>query len=114
MNGKHTAGPWKVGNVITDKSYPYQQLRAAVDAECLRAITCGKWIIATADGPTSNERDANAHLIASAPQLLEALKTAIRYLAHPDVLAVTNQMAMPGQLVLTRLYATIKAAEVKP
>ena len=68
------SGQWKVGEIITDKSYPYQQLRAAVDAECLRAITCGKWIIATADGPTSKERDDNARLIASAPRMYDWMK----------------------------------------
>jgi len=47
----------------------------------------------------------------AAPELLEALKMAVRYLEHPDVLAVTNQMALQGQVVVDRTRAAITAAE---
>jgi hypothetical protein len=43
--------------------------------------------------------------------LLEALKMALRYLEHPDVLAVTNLMAMPGALIVQRTRAAIAQAE---
>jgi hypothetical protein len=54
---------------------------------------------------------ADARMIAAAPDMLEALKTALRYLEHPDVLAVTSEMAMPGQLVVDRINETIRKAE---
>ncbi len=44
-------------------------------------------------------------------ELLAALKMAVRYLDHPDVLAVTEKMALPGDLLVKRLYATIEKTE---
>jgi hypothetical protein len=57
------------------------------------------------------ERQQDARLIASSPELLEALMMAVRYLEHPDVLAVTNLMALPGQVVIDRIRAAIAKAE---
>lgn len=47
----------------------------------------------------------------AAPELLEALRMALRYLEHPDVLAITKQMAMPGSVIVERTHAIIDKAE---
>ncbi len=44
-------------------------------------------------------------------ELLAELKMAVRYLEHPDVLAVTEKMALPGGLLVKRLYITIEKLE---
>ncbi len=74
---KHTAGPWTVLGVDCVDGMKF------VDIECGEVATKSCRSIAyvrTADGgDTVTEQDmANAHLIAAAPDLLEALKLFVR------------------------------------
>lgn len=72
MSTKHTPGPWKISNTLS-----YE-------------IHNGKGIIAypnqgTKDsGIPNTEARANAHLIASAPELFEAAQIAYACLRRPD------------------------------
>jgi hypothetical protein len=62
---QHTPGPWRVDGLL------------------IKAIDHGKWFgIAKAGGTklTIEGNMANARLIATAPELLEALQTAVHYL----------------------------------
>jgi hypothetical protein len=59
---KHTPGPWKPGK------------DGLVNGDGIRVADCG-WDV------EGEEREANAQLIAAAPDLLEALKTAVAFIA---------------------------------
>lgn len=75
---KHTPGPWKV----------YAECDQIVVAEDsvygVQVADCGK---PNGDEyqPREGEAEANARLIASAPELLEALKYALAFLDRPDI-----------------------------
>lgn len=60
---KHTRGPWKV--IGPDSMHPSQ------------AMVCATIGVQIYSAPLTNETEANAHLIAAAPDLLEALKEAL-------------------------------------
>lgn len=78
------------------------------------SITMQGQVVATAiapDGASIEERRANANLIAAAPELMARLQLAIRYLEHPDVLAVIDDMAMPGSIVLRQCREAVAHAK---
>lgn len=72
IDGKHTPGPWFVVNV-GDEDEPMYTVKAARIAgkEPRHEVA----LCATGDSPQEMET-ANAHLIAAAPEMLEALKRA--------------------------------------
>lgn len=72
MSGKHTPGPWTVR--CSSKGYPYQ-IEAPNGSRGPGGITCVTRRAAISF-PTSTEGQANARLIAAAPDLLEALEAA--------------------------------------
>jgi hypothetical protein len=75
----HTPGPWEVGSEGNGKpGYVYcnNSLGSAV------AIVFGKPLRLTVFSP--EEEEANARLIAAAPDLLAALKFAQSIIGHPD------------------------------
>jgi hypothetical protein len=47
---------------------------------------------------------------ATVADLEACLKLAVRYLEHPDVLAITTNMALPGETVIERIHAALKKA----
>jgi hypothetical protein len=61
MSAQHTPGPWSLGSSLTD-GYHFKRIEATVNGK--------RRYIATVD--IEND-DANARLIAAAPDLLEAL-----------------------------------------
>ena len=71
---KHTSGPWKV---VTDRTE--EGVMCSVYAGPIEVALCG-----TGDVSDDTER-ANAHLIAAAPEMLEALKEAKRLLDQTDI-----------------------------
>jgi hypothetical protein len=62
---KHTAGPWKVsdGAVLSDKLNAY-----------------GNWIVVSCERERTEEDEANLKLIAASPDMLAALKEAVKTL----------------------------------
>ena len=90
---KHTPGPWKydgIKHVFLD-DVPFQKI-----AEINRYLP-----------EFEDESDANARLIATAPQLLEALMMA---LDDSEVMAPDGKPLCVGPDTLTRMRAAIKAA----
>ena len=88
----HTPAPWKATKEWNGESWKIK----------------GNYSIATIIATSKaslEEKEANARLIASAPELLAMLELATRYLEHPDVLAVTREM------VLSRARAAIAKAQ---
>lgn len=93
MNKNHTSGPWHVAESPNHHS-PF--------------ITnaTGKGTIANSvHGTTSAEQEANARLIAAAPELLEACETALENLAP---------LYSSEHLVMKRLRAAIAKATQQP
>lgn len=73
---KHTPGPWKVfenpeGLPVVESTGPHADAVAHI-----------RWARREADGA---EVDANARLIAAAPDLLEALRLAIQFVEKPKL-----------------------------
>ena len=74
MSGKHTPGPWTVR--CSSKGYPYQ-IEAPNGSRGPGGITCvTRW--AAISFPTSTEGQANARLIAAAPDMFAILQDACR------------------------------------
>ena len=90
MQTQHTPGPWKQ-NVRPDHSMEIQAAAGFPIAVMTMAA----------------HRQANARLIASAPDLLEALKSCVQFIdAHANVLEVAN-----GSPITCAARATIAMAE---
>jgi hypothetical protein len=73
MGAKHTPGPWCVAG--TDQNL--QPIVSTVKGD-LELVTCWHHCI----GSMETQAHANARLIASAPDLLEACQTALAYCEH--------------------------------
>jgi len=69
----------------------------------------------SANGIPSELDRANAEFIVTAcnnhDALIAMLELAIRYLEHPDVLAVTKDMALSGEAVNERIRTALKQAK---
>ena len=101
----HTPAPWKMEELESNHNgYDWKTftIRSPQNA-CLA-------IIGNDDRLHANQSQANARLIAAAPELLAILELAYRYLSHPDVLAITNNMALSGEIVNKRIAVAIKEA----
>lgn len=72
---KHTPGPWRTDE--NDHDAPYQNIR--IEAEKNRTV-CIVWVDDAPDHAFNAEQEANARLIAAAPDLLDALKAASNYI----------------------------------
>lgn len=87
----HTRGPWRVGNLASYDGctgQPYRNIWAGEDEDATvvaRAIR--------SEGAMSNDVDADAHLIAAAPDLLEACKQWISERENPVPCWVMKQDA---------------------
>ena len=66
---QHTPGPWKLGKRLPEGSI-------SIDADDHQMLATCVWVMSDAEflGETSPECEANAHLIAAAPELLAALE----------------------------------------
>ena len=74
---KHTPGPWILDEESIDLlDFELETHRIWINADGMH--------IGYVDGPRTEERKANARLIAAAPDLLEALKEIVKSLADQD------------------------------
>lgn len=79
MTAQHTPGPWSVEKCVANHLHPYYEqgtIIQTVDSEV--ADEC----IATIE--VSERDEANAYLIAAAPELLEALEGLVENIPHHD------------------------------
>lgn len=72
---EHTPGPWRIGEKPTGEAHPWivgerDMERAIFGADSIKLAVCEQWY----GEPESAEAEANARLIASAPELLAALE----------------------------------------
>jgi acyl CoA:acetate/3-ketoacid CoA transferase len=76
---KHTLGPWKTDDIESGDCQRYVLAGNHEEAQIIARITLKTFV-----GPTQSESEANARLIAAAPELLEALVsfTKSRYIRH--------------------------------
>lgn len=72
---KHTLGPWQVGTAFDN----YGETEIAIE----HMTPAGNLVVAVALGGLQGQ-DANASLIAAAPDLLDALKAIVKSLAEQD------------------------------
>jgi hypothetical protein len=82
-NRQHTPGPWYVGTEFNDQGrhiYAAQKVRHEDGDEWHPLIAC------TDDDERLVDWQANAVLIAAAPDLMEALKLAVRQNSHDMVM----------------------------
>lgn len=94
---KHTSGPWEADAEFPDRLFVPDYGRIWINGYDSEG---GPIHIGYVDGPRTVERMANAHLIAAAPELLEALEECI--------VAVDN-----GEFPSFKLYSAARAAIAK-
>lgn len=97
---KHTPGPWHVDN--------HQDAN-----HCVINPRAGNWIAVLQHNGELHapQQEANARLMAAAPNLLAQCRAALRYLQHPDVQAITHGFALPGSVIERRIEEAISEAE---
>lgn len=103
MNHKHTAGPWQdTGEYdkkpFSDKGWLYTTIIADNSEKPALAIVYGE---------TKQECQANAAVIAAAPELLEALQTVLSRVEHTNIHTPIGEMQDTWQI----LRAAIAKAE---
>ena len=74
----HTPGPWHYSEVIRGRDQYYRQIRA--DFKIAEVHACHSGVAGTKKGRAEDE--ANARLIAAAPELLEQCKLFEKVLTH--------------------------------
>lgn len=95
MTSKHTPGPWVVHDHPTD---PYQYGHHVTTADGLTVCSVTYQLpVSTPHGVEEATRVANAHLIAAAPELLEALIKADQMFRDVGFIAEADRLR-PGSL----------------
>lgn len=77
---KHTPGPWKVDKTYIPIKGAVKRKKLEVRAHVENLLLGNGWSL-LADVTYSTNAEADAHLIAAAPELLEALKALV---SHPN------------------------------
>jgi hypothetical protein len=72
---KHTLGPWKTDDIESGDCNRYVLAGNHEEAQIIARITLKTFV-----GPTQSESEANARLIAAAPELLEALRNILMHI----------------------------------
>lgn len=81
---EHTPGPW-----ITDDYNPSDQYRHVMNGNGRCAPYIARLPLRSGDNPT-HEQEANARLIAAAPDLLAMLRKCRTMVGHPDNVALID------------------------
>ena len=100
MSTKHTPGPWATDEADHDE--PYQDIK--IKAGKHRTV-CTVWIDDAPVRDFNAEQDANARLIAAAPELLEALK---------ELMVAADRVSAEPVTWLGKARAAIAKAEGTP
>jgi hypothetical protein len=107
---KHTPGPWHVNSV--DGS------QWAVIGPATTHQGCGAYICDMVNGSLEInayighlEADANARLVAAAPELLAQLQTALRYIEHIGANCTERGQGHPQQALVDSIRNAIAKAE---
>lgn len=102
---RFTPGPWAVHRHGAIVGGPFQEYTNGSSQEQI-AMVC---ILSATEGDAVGERDANAHLIAAAPDLLAAVKFAMKY----GAMQAQKGNPLPSQL-MGALRGAIAKAEPLP
>ena len=92
VTGKHTPGPWKV---VLDG--PHVEVRAVAHPQPTLALITGGLDDVFEDGLMGPTSTANAHLIAAAPELYEALRLIVAHFGDPLKVAAAALAKAEGQ-----------------
>lgn len=98
---KHTPGPWEVGSAFDN----YGEIEIAIE----RMTPAGNLVVAVALGGLQGQ-DANAKLIAAAPDLLAALQAIVKSLVDQD----DEGMIEHAQQMIDARAAIAKATGCQP
>ena len=97
MTTQHTPGPWWVDQGVDGLDLPGH---VTINAKNKLALAQVVWVMEddAAEGKPSPEREANARLIAAAPDLLEALENTLKFLVsetceHPAAVSARAAIA---------------------
>lgn len=104
MPNKHTPGPWRVGQNLDGETAVFCKRRGKDGCICYGLYDEN-------NEPSLKELEANAALIAAAPELLEALKALVQGLPEME----TDESMSGGDVVeyLSAAWPNIKAAICK-
>jgi hypothetical protein len=83
---KHTPGPWRVEAVDAEGTLVYHRVMSA------GYRVAGVYTIRGGRGLSREESDANAHLIAAAPEMLAALEGILNIGHTPDTWEVAHRI----------------------
>jgi hypothetical protein len=103
---KHTPGPWKLDR---DELH-YGSLSTVVAGKKSKRFPGYQMFVDVGGLADVNEQEANARLIASAPELLEALKDLLRDIDTIDEFAINNTV-LPMWEDIERAKALVAKAE---
>lgn len=108
-NAKHTPGPWEVTEVNSGSNLVYRKIRAAKCKNSSGSDSVG--FAGAYEMPDQKEAEANARLIAAAPELLAACKAALPYLQ--DHVAMTLDEGPGDRIAFDVMEAAITKAETR-
>lgn len=97
---KHTLGPWLIKKASNGDIGIYNKGAACVLAECFSDINCVD--------ENNPHTEANAKLIAAAPELLKALKAVINRFGEPYL---NSNLGTLNESAIKRAVEVIKKAE---
>ncbi len=96
MEHKHTPGPWRVGRHFTDDE-GYREI--AIEAT-VRGVECVPASVVLQFANYGGMQEANARLIAAAPELLEALEAMI--IAYEHEASPENPSLLMGRAAIAK------------
>jgi hypothetical protein len=101
-NTKHTPGPWFLPSMAGPYHVPGTTASGKGDwCYYINSKKAHEFCPASAHGPSAEEAEANARLIAAAPELLEALQLIANALS-PNSLPVNGMMASYDHALMVR------------
>ena len=101
----HTPGPWTVQNRDT----------GAIDERAIYGCSRGKspfCVASVADWPNTAEANANAHLVAAAPLMLDEIKNTIHQLQEMEIADTLSNIRQIKLIEELELVAAIAKGEI--